>query len=160
MGTMASRAQYDKALRYIGVATGEGADVLAGGGRPAGLEHERGLFIAPTLLGGVRPDMRVAREEVFGPVLSVMTWKDEDEAVEIANGVHYGLTGSVWTNDIRRAHRVASALDAGYLWINGSSTHFPGVPFGGVKQSGVGREESLDELLSYTQLKTVNIMLG
>jgi 2-formylbenzoate dehydrogenase len=160
MGTMASRAQYDKALRYIGVATGEGTEVLAGGGRPAGLEHERGLFIAPTLLGGVRPDMRIAREEVFGPVLSVMTWKDEDEAVEIANGVDYGLTGSVWTNDIRRAHRVASALDAGYLWINGSSTHFPGVPFGGVKLSGVGREESLDELLSYTQLKTVNIMLG
>jgi len=160
MGTMASRAQYDKALRYIGVATGEGAEVLAGGGRPAGLEHERGLFIAPTLLGGVRPDMRIAREEVFGPVLAVMTWKDEDEAVEIANGVRYGLTGSVWTNNIRRAHRVASALDAGYLWINGSSTHFPGVPFGGVKQSGVGREESLDELLSYTQLKTVNIMLG
>jgi 2-formylbenzoate dehydrogenase len=160
MGTMASRAQYDKALRYIGVAAGEGADVLAGGGRPAGLEHERGLFIAPTLLGGVQPDMRIAREEVFGPVLSVMTWKDEDEAVEIANSVDYGLTGSVWTNDIRRAHRVASALDAGYLWINGSSTHFPGVPFGGMKLSGVGREESLDELLSYTQLKTVNIMLG
>jgi 2-formylbenzoate dehydrogenase len=160
MGTMASRAQYDKALRYISVASGEGAELLAGGGRPAGLEHERGLFIAPTLLGGVRPDMRIAREEVFGPVLSVMTWKDEDEAVEIANSVDYGLTGSVWTNDIRRAHRVASALDAGYLWINGSSTHFPGVPFGGVKLSGVGREESLDELLSYTQLKTVNIMLG
>jgi acyl-CoA reductase-like NAD-dependent aldehyde dehydrogenase len=160
MGTMASRAQYDKALRYIGVATGEGAEVLAGGGRPVGLEHGRGLFIAPTLLGGVRPDMRIAREEVFGPVLSVMTWKNEDEAVEIANSVDYGLTGSVWTNDIRRAHRVASALDAGYLWINGSSTHFPGVPFGGVKLSGVGREESLDELLSYTQLKTVNIMLG
>jgi 2-formylbenzoate dehydrogenase len=160
MGTMASRAQYDRTLAYIGVATGEGAQVLAGGGRPAGLEHERGLFVAPTLLGGVRPDMRIAREEVFGPVLSVMTWKDEDEAIEIANGVDYGLTGSVWTNDIRRAHRVASALDAGYLWINGSSTHFPGVPFGGVKLSGVGREESLDELLSYTQLKTVNIMLG
>src|SRR5262245_52465908 len=160
MGTMASRAQYDKALAYIGVATGEGAQLLAGGGRPAGLEHERGLFVAPTLLGGVRPDMRIAREEVFGPVLCVMTWKDEDEAIEIANGVAYGLTGSVWTNDIRRAHRVASALDAGYLWVNGSSTHFPGVPFGGVKLSGVGREESLDELLSYTQLKTVNIMLG
>jgi 2-formylbenzoate dehydrogenase len=160
MGTMASRAQYDKALRYIGVATGEGAQLLAGGGRPAGLEHERGLFVAPTLLGDVRPDMRIAREEVFGPVLSVMTWKDENEAIEIANGVDYGLTGSVWTSDIRQAHRMASALDAGYLWINGSSTHFPGVPFGGMKLSGTGREESLDELLSYTQLKTINIMLG
>jgi acyl-CoA reductase-like NAD-dependent aldehyde dehydrogenase len=159
MGTMATRAQLDKALRYIRIACDEGAHVIAGGGRPAGLAGDRGLFLAPTLIGGVRPDMRIAREEVFGPVLSAMTWKTEQEAVEIANSVEYGLTGSVWTSDIRRAHRVAAALDAGYLWINGSSTHFPGVPFGGMKLSGVGREESLDELLSYTQLKTLNIML-
>ncbi len=160
MGTVATRAQYDKTLRYIGIATNEGARVLAGGGRPPGLEQARGLFLAPTLFGGVRPDMRIAREEVFGPVLAAITWKDEDEAISIANAVDYGLTGSVWTNDINTAHRVASALDAGYLWINGSSAHFTGVPFGGMKLSGVGREESLDELLSYTQLKTLNIMLG
>jgi acyl-CoA reductase-like NAD-dependent aldehyde dehydrogenase len=160
MGTVATRAQYDKTLRYIEIASDEGAQVLAGGGRPPGLEHARGLFLAPTLFGGVRPDMRIAREEVFGPVLAAITWKDEDEAISIANAVDYGLTGSVWTNDINAAHRVASALDAGYLWINGSSAHFTGVPFGGVKLSGVGREESLDELLSYTQLKTLNIMLG
>lgn len=160
MGTVATRAQYGKTLRYIGIASNEGAQVLAGGGRPPGLEHARGLFLAPTLFGGVRPDMRIAREEVFGPVLAAITWKDEDEAISIANAVDYGLTGSVWTNDINAAHRVASALDAGYLWINGSSAHFTGVPFGGVKLSGVGREESLDELLSYTQLKTLNIMLG
>jgi acyl-CoA reductase-like NAD-dependent aldehyde dehydrogenase len=160
MGTVATRAQYDKTLRYIGIATSEGAQVLAGGGRPPGLEQARGLFLAPTLFGGVRPDMRIAREEVFGPVLAAITWKDEDEAISIANAVDYGLTGSVWTNDINTAHRVASALDAGYLWINGSSAHFTGVPFGGMKLSGVGREESLDELLSYTQLKTLNIMLG
>jgi acyl-CoA reductase-like NAD-dependent aldehyde dehydrogenase len=160
MGTVATRAQYDKTLRYIGIARDEGAQVLTGGGRPPGLEDERGLFVAPTLFGGVRPDMRIAREEVFGPVLAAITWKDEDEAIEIANAVDYGLTGSVWTSDINRAFRVASALDTGYLWINGSAAHFAGVPFGGVKLSGVGREESLDELLSYTQLKTLNIMLG
>jgi 2-formylbenzoate dehydrogenase len=160
MGTMASRAQYAKTMRYIGVARDEGAQLVTGGGRPAELKDEPGLYVAPTLFRGVRPDMRIAREEVFGPVLSALTWKDEDEAIRVANAVGYGLTGSVWTNDIRRAHRVAGALEAGYLWINGSSAHFTGVPFGGVKLSGVGREESLDELLSYTQLKTINVMLG
>jgi 2-formylbenzoate dehydrogenase len=160
MGTMASRAQYAKTMRYIGVARDEGAQLMTGGGRPAALKDQPGLYVAPTLFRGVRPDMRIAQEEVFGPVLSALTWKDEDEAIRIANAVGYGLTGSVWTNDIRRAHRVAGALEAGYLWINGSSAHFTGVPFGGVKLSGVGREESLDELLSYTQLKTINVMLG
>jgi 2-formylbenzoate dehydrogenase len=160
MGTMASRAAYDKTLHYIAIGREEGAVLLTGGGRPAGLENEAGLFLAPTLFGGVTADMTIAREEVFGPVLSALTWDDEDEAIEMANAVAYGLTGSVYTNDLARAHRVAMALDAGYLWINGSSRHFTGVPFGGVKQSGIGREESLEELLSYTQLKTINIMLG
>jgi 2-formylbenzoate dehydrogenase len=160
MGPLASRAAYGKTLRYIAAGRDEGARLLAGGGRPAGLPDERGFFVAPTLFGGVRPDMAIAREEIFGPVLCALTFTDEDEAIEIANAVPYGLTGSVWTSDLGRAFRVATALDAGYLWVNGSSRHFAGVPFGGVKQSGVGREESLDELLSYTQLKSINVMLG
>jgi acyl-CoA reductase-like NAD-dependent aldehyde dehydrogenase len=157
VGTMASQAQYEKSLRYIELAQAEGAVVLAGGGHPAGLPD--GYYVQPTLLGGVTPDMRIANEEVFGPVLSVLTFTDEDDAIRIANGVKYGLTASIWTNDIRRAHRVSRRVQAGYVWINGSSQHFLGTPFGGVKASGVGREESLEELLSYTELKTVHVFL-
>ena len=112
------------------------------------------------MLTGVAPDSTLAQTEVFGPVLSVMTFRDEDEAVRIANSVPFGLTGAVWTDDVRRAHRVAGRLEAGYIWINGSARHFWGVPFGGFKDSGVGREESLEELQSFTQLKAVSVILG
>lgn len=157
-GTMINRAQYDKSLRYIDIATGEGAKVATGGGPPSGAGFERGLYVRPTVLTGVTPSARIAREEVFGPVLSVIPFDSEREAVEIANGVDYGLTASVWTRDLDRAHRVVRAFEAGHTWINGSSRHFPNVPFGGVKGSGVGREESLEELLSYTDLKAINVM--
>ena len=157
VGTMASQGQYDKALRYIELAKDEGAKVLAGGGHPDGLGN--GLYVAPTLLGDVTPDMRIANEEVFGPVLSVLTFRDEDEAVRIANGVRYGLTAGVWTNDIRRAHRVAGRVQAGYVWVNGAGRHFLGTPFGGVKASGIGREECLEELLSYSDSKVVHVFL-
>lgn len=160
MGTLSSRAQYAKTLGYIDVARSEGARLVAGGGRPGGPDFERGLYVSPTVFAGVAPDMRIAREEVFGPVLSVLTWRDEEEAVQVANAVRYGLTASVWTRDLHRAHRLAGAMEAGYVWVNGSSRHFPGVPFGGCKASGLGREESVHELLSYTQLKAVNVMLG
>lgn len=156
-GTVISRRQYDKVLGYIELARSEGARVVCGGGRPDGVD--RGLFVAPTVLDGVDPGSRIATEEVFGPVLSVIRWGDGDDVVGIANRVDYGLTAAVFTNDVRRAHRVAADLEAGFVWINGSSRHFPGVPFGGVKHSGVGREESLDELLSYTTLKAINVML-
>lgn len=155
-GTMINRAQYDKSLSYIDIAVREGATVATGGGRPPGLDH--GLFVAPTVFTGVRPQSRIAQEEVFGPLLSVLSFADEAEALEIANGVPYGLTASVWTRDVSRAHRIASAFDAGFVWINGSSRHFANVPFGGVKGSGIGREEGLEELLSYTALKSINVL--
>jgi len=156
-GTIVNRRQYDRILGYIDGAVAEGARVATGGGRPVGVS--RGLFIAPTVLDGVLPAHRVANEEIFGPVLSVLRWTEEAEAVALANSVRYGLTGSVYTNDIRRAHRVARALDTGFVWINGAGPHYLGMPFGGWKNSGTGREEALEELLSYSQVKSVNVML-
>jgi betaine-aldehyde dehydrogenase len=116
--------------------------------------------VAPTLITDVRQDMPIAMNEVFGPVLSVITWRDEEEALKIANAVEYGLTASIFTRDIARAHRIARRVDAGFVWFNETAAHYLGVPFGGVKNSGVGREEDLSEVLSFTQVKTVNVPLG
>ena len=158
-GTMINRAQYEKSLSYIGIAREEGARLVAGGGRPEGEDYDTGFFVAPTVLADVDPASRIAREEVFGPVLSVIPFDTEEEAVAIANSVDYGLTASVWTRDLDRAHRVARDFEAGHTWINGSSMHFPNVPYGGVKGSGVGgKEECLEELLSYTEEKVINVM--
>ncbi|WP_280486154.1 aldehyde dehydrogenase family protein [Nocardia farcinica] len=159
-GTMINRTQFDKSMLYIDMALAEGAVVRTGGGRPKGPEFEGSLFVAPTVLVDVVHSARVAREEVFGPLLSVIPFDTEDEAVAIANSVEYGLTGSVWTKDLDRAVRVARALEAGFVWVNGSSQHFLNVPYGGVKASGVGgKEECLEELLSYTEEKVINIMV-
>ena len=155
-GTMVSRRQFDRAIGYIAGAIDLGAQVVTGGKRP---DVDRGLFIEPTFLDGVLPAWPIANEEVFGPVVCVIRWTDEAEAVKIANSVEFGLTGSVFTNDIRTAHRVARALETGFVWINGAGPHFQGVPYGGWKNSGVGREESLEELISYTQSKSINVML-
>ncbi|MGV9868151.1 aldehyde dehydrogenase family protein [Rhodococcus koreensis] len=156
-GTMINKAQYDKVMGYIDTARAEGAHVASGGGRPSGDEFARGLFITPTVLTEVRPDHTVAREEIFGPVLSVLRFTSEQEAIEIANDSAYGLTAAVWTQDINRAFRLTRELEVGFLWINDSAKHFPNVPYGGVKSSGLGREESLEELLSYTESKTINV---
>jgi len=157
-GTLVNERQYQKVLDYIEMAVAEGARVVHGGGRPPGLEE--GLFIEPTVLLDVDPCSRVAQEEIFGPVLSVIRWKDPRDAIDIANSVQYGLTGSVYTNDIRKAHQVARQLEVGVVWINGAGNHFLGLPFGGFKLSGNGREESLDELLSYTQIKSTTVFLN
>lgn len=156
MGPLISAAHRDRVAGHVRTALEEGARLVHGDAEP---EAAAGHFYPATLLDGVRPDMRVARTEVFGPVISVLTFRTEQEAVDVANGVDFGLTASVYTRDFDRAHRVARAMRAGYVWVNDTSTHFIGMPFGGVKESGVGREESMEELLGYTQVKTYNLVL-
>jgi 2-formylbenzoate dehydrogenase len=158
MGPLISQAHRDRVLDHVRGARDSGATVVTGGEAPEGLD--RGWFVSPTLITGVSQDMPIAGNEVFGPVLSVLTWRDEAEAVRIANAIEYGLTASIWTRDVARAHRVARQIDAGFVWFNETAAHYPGVPFGGFKNSGVGREEDLSELLSFTQVKAVNVPLG
>src|SRR5690606_27002635 len=111
----------------------------------------------PVLFGNVDPTMRIAREEIFGPILSVLSWSDYAEMMEIANGLDYGLTAVVMTNDLKNALRTADALQVGYVEVNGTVSHSPGAPFGGVKMSGFGREGGIEELMSYTRTKAINI---
>jgi acyl-CoA reductase-like NAD-dependent aldehyde dehydrogenase len=156
-GAIVHRRQYEKVLGYLRVAREEGARLVVGGGAVDDPELDGGMFLKPTLYDGVRPDSRLAQEEIFGPVLAAMPFADYDEALRIANGVAYGLTASVFTRDLGTAHRFARDVRAGYVWINDASLHFPGTAYGGVKDSGVGREEGFEELLSYAQLKNVNV---
>jgi betaine-aldehyde dehydrogenase len=156
-GAIVNRGQYEKVLDYIELGRAEGGRVVAGGG-PADVNgHGQGLFLRPTLFDGLAPDSRLASEEIFGPVLVALAFSDYEEAVAIANGVSYGLTASVFTRDLGVAHRFARDVEAGYVWVNDAARHFPGTPFGGFKDSGLGREESAEELLSYTQIKNVNV---
>ncbi len=159
MGCLASQSGYDKTLQYIEYGKQDGARLILGGKRPEDPKLAGGYFVEPTVFADVQPHMRIAQDEIFGPVLSVLKWSDEDTLFDAVNGVEYGLTCSIWTRDLETALQAAERVEAGYVWINGSSTHFIGAPFGGYKQSGVGREECLEELLDYTQVKNVNVTL-
>jgi len=159
MGALISRVQYERVLEYIASAEKEGARLLIGGRPPADPALQKGFYIEPTIFADVTPAMRIAREEIFGPVLAIAPWEDEAAMLSQVNGVEYGLTCSIWTNDLLKAHRTAMTVEAGFVWINEVSKHFLGAPFGGWKQSGVGREECLAELLAFTQEKNVHVSL-
>jgi acyl-CoA reductase-like NAD-dependent aldehyde dehydrogenase len=159
-GAIVHRRQFEKVLGYLEIARQEGLRVAAGG---SAVEHpgfERGMFLRPTLYDKVDPSSRLFREEIFGPVLVATQFDDFESVIGIANDTSYGLTASVFTNDLALAHRFARDIEAGVVWVNDVAKHFPGAPFGGVKDSGVGREESFDELASYTQVKNVNVNFG
>lgn len=159
MGPLNSKAQYERVLRYLEIGANEGARVVAGGSRLTGGKFDRGYWVQPTVFADVTPAMRVFREEIFGPIMAVCSWSRLDDLIRSANDVEYGLTAAVWTNDLNSALRVARSIQAGYVWINGVSTHYTGCAFGGMKNSGIGREEGLEELLSYTESKTVHVHL-
>lgn len=159
VGPVNSKVHMDRILEHCANAVADGARCLVGGGRPLGSEFERGFWVEPTVYADVTPDLRLWRQEVFGPVLAVSRWRDFDQAVEMANSTEYGLTGAIWTNDISSALKMARKVRSGHLWVNGSSMHFLGVPFGGMASSGVGREEGREEMYSYTETKSINIMV-
>jgi betaine-aldehyde dehydrogenase len=159
MGSIISKVQHERILGFIDSGKREGARLVAGGGVPSDPELAKGLFVEPTIFADVTMAMRIGREEIFGPVLSVFKWSDEAEMLAQVNQVEYGLTCSIWTGDLAAAHRTAAAVEAGYVWINEVSKHFLGAPFGGYKQSGIGREECIEELLRFTREKNIHINL-
>jgi betaine-aldehyde dehydrogenase len=144
---------------FIESGVSEGAALVTGGGHPEGAPAG-GYYVEPVIFGDVRPEMAIAREEIFGPVMSVFSFDAYDDMLALANGVDLGLTASVWTSDLTLAHKTADRLEAGYVWVNDSTRHYFGTPFGGLKNSGIGREESAEELSSYLESKVVHTRLG
>jgi len=156
VGPIVSQRQFERIMGFIESGKAQGAKLLTGGAKPAEPALANGFFIAPTVFDEVAPSMRIGAEEIFGPVMSIMPWRDADEMLARVNGVEYGLTAAIVTNDLAKAMETAERVEAGYVWIN-SNGRYLGVPYGGWKQSGIGQEECFDELLSYTQLKNVNV---
>jgi acyl-CoA reductase-like NAD-dependent aldehyde dehydrogenase len=160
IGPQASKAQLEKTLRYIAIGRAEGARLLYGGDRPSGSAYAHGFYVQPTIFADVDNASRLAQDEIFGPVLSVIPFDTEDEVVGLANATPYGLIGGVWTTDVRRAHRVASQLKVGFVSVNSFRPLHWMLPYGGRKLSGFGRENGLEVLREYTELKTVFVELS
>ncbi len=157
MGPLAFKEHYEKVTALVASGVAEGAKLLYGGGRPEGMD--RGFYLEPTVFAQVDMTMRIAREEIFGPVMSVLSWRDYEEMIAQVNSLDVGLTGNIWTNDISLALRTARRIESGYISINGTGKRPIGSPFGGFKLSGIGKESSLDELLSYGREKSVTVTL-
>ncbi|MGQ0815860.1 MAG: aldehyde dehydrogenase family protein [Gemmatimonadota bacterium] len=160
LGPLISQEQMDRVLGYVQKGTAEGARLVTGGKRLRYNGEERGYWVEPTIFDNVKPDASIAQEEIFGPVLATVTFRDEEEAVAIANNTIYGLAAGVWTSNVKRAHRMAQRLDAGTVWVNTYHPLDAASPFGGYKQSGYGRELGAYALDLYTQIKSVWIDLS
>ncbi|HTX55324.1 MAG TPA: aldehyde dehydrogenase family protein, partial [Candidatus Baltobacteraceae bacterium] len=155
MGPLISKEQLERVTGYLGIGKQEGAHALVGGERLSHGEYAKGFFVAPTVLDRVRPEMRIAKEEIFGPVLTAIPFRDTEEVIAHSNSVIYGLAGGVWTRDIAKAHRIAKAIRAGVVWVNCYNMFDAAMPFGGYKMSGYGRESGVHALENYTQVKAV-----
>jgi len=155
VGPMISEQQRSRVISFVHGALHEGAEVIAGGAQTRGA----GYFLEPTVLGGVHDQMTVAREEIFGPVVSVMPFGDEAEVIRRANGTTFGLAAGVWTTNVARAHRFASAVNAGAVWVNCYNVFDAALPFGGFKQSGWGKEMGGEALDGYLQTKAVTVAM-
>jgi aldehyde dehydrogenase (NAD+) len=159
IGPLATRKQFEKVTSYLQLGVDEGARVAVGGGVPDDPALKAGYFVEPTVFADVKNSMRIAQEEIFGPVVVAIRFEDEAEAIQIANDTEYGLAAGVWTRDISRAHRVAGQIQSGQVYVN---QYFAGgieTPFGGFKSSGIGREKGFDALRSYSQTRTVTVRL-
>jgi betaine-aldehyde dehydrogenase len=157
VGPLSFRAHYERVTGFVDSARRDGATVAFGGDRPTGFD--RGFYLRPTVLTDLDDEMTVVREEIFGPVIAVLGWRDVDDVVRRANALPLGLTANVWTNDVSTALRTAAAVEAGYVYVNGTGKRPTGMPFGGWKRSGLGQENGPEELVSYTREKSVTVTL-